>query len=261
MYQENSMGFGGGLYGLIAVLVVLFLFGGGNWNGNGNAATTAALMAGSANSVNQNTIELLKGQQNLQNTMNNNALAQLQTANANNISQLITANNNNISQLQANHQAELAQLGGFANLSQQIANQTSSMQLLGANIMSQQQQCCCETQKELIRMGDADQLAICRQTNEIENVITNTSNLVRTDLQQLGYNLNQATTAIIAANNAGVQAIKDLCNNHWTQDLQQKLIDAKGELSQNQQTLLLTNQLNAIAAAIAKIPTTAAAGA
>lgn len=254
MYQENAMGFGGGgLYGLIAILVVLFLFGGGGFFGN-NAANAA-------NNNCQNTIELLKGQQGLQNTMNNNAIAQLSSANSNNISQLMTANANNISQLQANHQAEIAQLGGFANISQAIANQTSAMQLMGANIMSQQQQCCCETQKELIKMAGDDQLAICQQTNSLNNTFSNALNQVRTDLAAIGYNINKNTTDIIAANAAGVQAIKDLCNSHWNQDLLQKYNDAKVELSQNQQTLLLTNQLNAIATAISKIPTTAAAGA
>ena len=249
MYSESSsLGFGG-IYGLIAVLVVLFLFGGGNFLNGGNYNNS------------QNTIELLKGQQNIQNQMSGNVLAQLQTANANNISQLMTANSNNISQLQANHQSEITQLGGFANISQAIANQTSAMQLMGANIMSQQQQCCCETQKNLIKMAGDDQLAVCRQTNELENAITNTANLIRSDLQQLGYNLNQATTAIITANNAGVQAIKDLCNTHWSQNLQNELADAKNQISQTNQTLLLTNQLNALQAQIAKIPTTATAGA
>ena len=97
MYNESFAGIGGGgIYGLIAVLVVLFLFGGGNgfWGNNNNN--------------NQNTIELLKGQQNLQNQMSNNAIAQLQTANT-----------NNISQLQADYQGQLAQMGGFANLNNQ----------------------------------------------------------------------------------------------------------------------------------------------
>ena len=240
MYEENVgfAGMGGGIYGLIAVLVVLFLFGGGNgfWGNNNNN--------------NQNTIELLKGQQNLQNQMSANAIAQLQTANT-----------NNISQLQADYNGQMAQLGGFANLNNAIGQQTAALQLMGANIMSQQQQCCCETQKELIKMAGDDQLAICQQTNSLNNTFNTALNQVRTDLAALGYNLSQATTAIIAANNNGVQQIKDLCNNHWVQDLQQKYTDAKNELSQNQQTLLLTNQLNAIATAISKIPTTAATGA
>lgn len=240
MYEENVgfAGMGGGIYGLIAVLVVLFLFGGGNgfWGNNNNN--------------NQNTIELLKGQQNLQNQMSANAIAQLQTANT-----------NNISQLQADYNGQMAQLGGFANLNNALGQQTAALQLMGANIMSQQQQCCCETQKELIKMAGDDQLAICQQTNSLNNTFNTALNQVRTDLAALGYNISQATTAIIAANNNGVQQIKDLCNNHWVQDLQQKYTDAKNELSQNQQTLLLTNQLNAIATAISKIPTTAAAGA
>lgn len=239
MYNESFAGIGGGgIYGLIAVLVVLFLFGGGNgfWGNNNNN--------------NQNTIELLKGQQNLQNQMSNNAIAQLQTANA-----------NNISQLQADYQGQLAQMGGFANIANAIAQQTSAMQLLGANIMSQSQQCCCETQKELIKMAGDDQLAICQQTNSLNSNLNASVNQLRTDLATIGYNINKSTAEIIAANAAGVQAIKDLCNNHWNQDLLQKYNDAKVELSQNQQTLNLTNQLNAIAQAISKIPTTATAGA
>ncbi len=238
MYNESFAGIGGGgIYGLIAVLVVLFLFGGGNgfWGNNNNS---------------QNTIELLKGQQNLQNQLSNNAIAQLQTANT-----------NNISQLQADYQGQLSQMGGFANIANAIAQQTSAMQLLGANIMSQSQQCCCETQKELLKMAADDQLAICQQTNSLNSNLNSSINQIRTDLSQLGFGLNKATTDIIAANAAGVQAIKDLCNNHWNQDLLQKYNDIKVELSQNQQTLNLTNQLNAIAQAISKIPTTAAAGA
>ena len=236
MYNENA-GLGS-FGGLIAILVVLFMFGGGNglWGGN--------------NAANQNTIELLKGQQNLQNQMSNNALTEV-----------VNANSNNIAQLQASYQSQRAQLGGMSNLSQQIANQTSTMQLMGADIMSKQQQCCCETQKELIKMAGDDQLAICQQTNSLNSNLNASVNQLRSDLAAIGYNINKSATEIIAANAMGVQSIKDMCNNHWNQDLLQKYNDAKVELSQNQQTLALTTQLNAIAAAIAKIPTTAAAGA
>ena len=236
MYNENA-GLGG-FGGLIAILVVLFMFGGGNglWGNNNNA--------------NQNTIELLKGQQNLQNQMSNNALTEV-----------VNANSNNIAQLQASYQSQIAQLGGMSNLSQQIAQQTSTMQLMGANIMSQEQQCCCETQKNLIKMAGEDQLAICQQTNSLNSNLNASVNQLRSDLAAIGYNINKSATEIIAANAMGVQSIKDMCNNHWNQDLLQKYNDAKVELSQNQQTLALTTQLNAIAAAIAKIPTTAAAGA
>lgn len=235
MYNESFAGIGGGgIYGLIAVLVVLFLFGGGNgfWGNNNNN--------------NQNTIELLKGQQNLQNQMSNNAIAQLQTANT-----------NNISQLQADYQGQLAQMGGLANINNAISQQTAQLQLLGANLAAQQQQCCCETQKELIRMAGEDQLAICQQTNNLNSNINSSVNQLRSDLAALGFGLSKSTTDIIAANAAGVQAIKDMCNNHWNQDLLQKYNDAKVELSQNQQTLTLTNQLNAILQAVLKIPTTA----
>lgn len=236
MYNESASGLGG-FGGLIAILVVLFMFGGGNgfWGNN-------------ANNSNQNTIELLKGQQNLQNQMSNNTISQLQTANA-----------NNISQLQADYQGQISQLGSFANLSQQIAQQTSTMQLMGANLGAQQQQCCCETQKELIKMAGEDQLAICQQTNSLNSNLNASVNQLRSDLAAIGYNINKSATEIIAANAMGVQSIKDMCNNHWNQDLLQKYNDAKVELSQNQQTLALTTQLNAIAAAIAKIPTTAGA--
>ena len=237
MYNESA-GLGG-FGGLIAILVVLFMFGGGN-----------GLWGNNANNNNQNTIELLKGQQNLQNQMSNNAISQLQTANA-----------NNISQLQANYQGQISQLGGFANLNNAIGQQTAALQLMGANIMSQQQNCCCETQKELIKMAGDDQLAICQQTNSLNSNLNASVNQLRSDLAAIGYNINKSATDIIAANAMGVQSIKDMCNNHWNQDLLQKYNDAKVELSQNQQTLALTTQLNAIAAAIAKIPTTAAAGA
>lgn len=237
MYQEGTTGFGGGLYGLIAVLVVLFLFGGnGAWGNNSNNSN--------------NTVELLKGQQSIQNSINGNTIAQLQTANA-----------NNISQLQADYQSQISQLGSMANLSQQIAQQTSAMQLMGANIMSQQQQCCCETQKELAEMSGENRLAVCQQTNALTNAMNNGLNQIRSDLAAIGYSINKSTADIINANAMGVQSIKDLCNAHWVQDLQQKYNDAKNELSQNQQTLALTTQLNAIASAIAKIPTATASAA
>ena len=249
MYNESG-GILGGWGGLIAIMVVLFTLGNNYFGGNrGNDLAAASMIAANSNNQN-NTIELIKGQQALQNSVNNNT-----------ISEIVNANNNNISQLQANYQNQMSQLGGFANLANQIAQQTSAMQLMGANLGAQQQSCCCETQKELIKMAGDDQLAICQQTNSLNNTFNNGLNQIRTDLAAIGYNINKNTTDIIAANAAGVQAIKDLCNNHWNQDLLQKYNDAKFELSQNQQTLLLTNQLNAIATAISKIPTTAAAGA
>lgn len=249
MYNESG-GILGGWGGLIAIMVVLFTLGNNYFGGNrGNDLAAASMIAANSNNQN-NTIELIKGQQNLQNQMSNNTISQLQTANA-----------NNISQLQADYQGQLAQMGGFANLNNAIGQQTSALQLMGANIMSQQQNCCCETQKNLIKMAGEDQLAICQQTNSLNSNLNASVNQLRSDLAAIGYNINKSATDIIAANAMGVQSIKDMCNNHWNQDLLQKYNDAKVELSQNQQTLALTTQLNAIAAAIAKIPTTAAAGA
>ena len=73
---------------------------------------------------------------------------------------------------------------------------------------------------------------------------------------QMGYDTQQQTCDILNAGERNTQRIVDVLNQHWNQDLQLKYQDAKAELSQLAQTNQLSAQLNSLAAAIAKIPTT-----
>lgn len=134
----------------------------------------------------------------------------------------------------------------------------NSVLLGNKDLTSALQSCCCTTQQSILKMGYENQLATQAQTSALMGRLDILGNGIAQGFAQVGYAQQQQTCDILNANEKNTQRIVDTLNAHWNQELQLKYQDAKAELSQLAQTSALTTQLNAIAAAVAKIPTTTA---
>ncbi len=134
----------------------------------------------------------------------------------------------------------------------------NSVLLGNKDLTSALQSCCCTTQQSILKMGYENQLATQAQTSALMGRLDVLGNGITQGFAQVGYAQQQQTCDILNANEKNTQRIVDTLNAHWNQELQLKYQDAKAELSQLAQTSALTTQLNAIAAAVAKIPTTTA---
>lgn len=153
---------------------------------------------------------------------------------------------------------------GVQNSITQVAGQVgmtgerviNSVLLGNKDLTSAIQNCCCNTQQSILKMGYEGQLATQAQTNALLERIGLLSTGMTQGFAQVGYATQQQTCDILNAGERNTQRIVDVLNQHWNQDLQLKYQDAKAELSQLAQTNQLSAQLNSLAAAIAKIPTT-----
>ena len=120
----------------------------------------------------------------------------------------------------------------------------AAMERGNTGILSAVQNCCCETQKELIRMQGNINLQICQQTGELRNGQRDLGQAITQGFAQSSFETQRQTCDIIAAGNANTQRIIDTLNNHWNDENQRKIQDLKFELSQERQNNLILNRLN-----------------
>lgn len=81
--------------------------------------------------------------------------------------------------------------------------------------------CCCNTQKEILKMGYENQLS----TQSLNNTLAK-------GFADLGYANKTSETNIIQNQNLNTQRLIDTMNNHWNQDLRDRIF----EMSQKAQT-------------------------
>ncbi|MCI9284332.1 MAG: hypothetical protein HFJ91_00650 [Muribaculaceae bacterium] len=171
----GMMGNNGGLFGgrgiedIIALVVVAAIFGNGNFgfggnNGNGRGDTERQMLM---DAIQRNGID---------------------------ISQLASTLNCSIGQLNS----------GITSVAQQICNLSAQSGQNTASIIAQMQQgnmaltqqicnCCCDI-KSLIAQGSADnRLAICQQTNAIQNDFQATNRGIERGFAEIGYTLRDQT--------------------------------------------------------------------
>lgn len=109
--------------------------------------------------------------------------------------------------------------------------------------------CCCSTQKEIIKMGYENQLANCNQTNTLVSAINTVNTGLERGFSNIAYETQAQTCQLLNAGNANTQRIIDTLNCHWNNELQQRYNDARLELSQKNQNEYLISQLKTTAAA------------
>ena len=110
------------------------------------------------------------------------------------------------------------------------------------------QNCCCNTQNNITKMGYENQLAIQGQTNSLQQSLNFVDSSVERGFSSVGYQMSQDKCDVIRAGQDNTQRIIDALNNHWYADIDRKYQDARLELSQQ-------NQTAALIAALGKAPT------
>lgn len=134
---------------------------------------------------------------------------------------------------------------------QQVAGQIgfSSERVINAvnmgdcNVIQAIQNCCCQTQQSILKMGYENQLANCNQTNVLSNAIQGVNVGLERGFSAVAYETQKQTCDLLNAGNSNTQRIIDVLNNHWNNELQQKYDDVRTELSQYRQSAYLISQL------------------
>lgn len=134
---------------------------------------------------------------------------------------------------------------GIARFSDQMGYRAeqiiSAMERGNSGILQAVSNCCCETQKELIRMQGNIDLAICKQTGELRNGQRDLGVAITQGFSQVGYQQGQDKCEILRAIEIGNQGIKDLLNTHWKDEQAREIQDLKNENALLKQTQRLLN--------------------
>lgn len=126
----------------------------------------------------------------------------------------------------------------------------NAINLGDANLTSALQNCCCQTQQNIIKMGYESQLGqkdivntIQTQTLAMQQGHSNITTEILRNLATITAQNQQDKCDILRSGELNTQRIVDVLNNHWTADLQQRYNDARLELSQLRQNETLISAL------------------
>ena len=192
------------------------------------------------------------------NTNHNNDLA-MQAINGNTsaIRELATSMNCDFNAVQmavCGVKSAIERIGGEIGMTgERVIN---SVLLGNKDLLQTIQSCCCENKMLVTQQGYENRLAQKDMQSAVTSRIDKLANGITQGFSATSYEAQRHANEIVQAGNANTQRIVDTLNAHWSAELMQKYNDAKAELSQSQQTNNITAQLNAIAAAIARIPLT-----
>lgn len=212
--MNNGFGGGNGMWFLL-----LLLLGGRGWNGWGNGN----------NGVNTE-FSLLQDQ--AQQNQNTNLLREAMRDNFSALQQLAQNLNCDFNTLNAcccDLKQAIAQVSGQVGFSaERVIN---AAQLGDMNIVQQLKDCCCATQKEILKMGYDNQLAICHQTGELRNGQRDLGQAVTQGFSQASFQAQQDKCEIIRAGEINTQRIIDTMNSHWADEKNTQILDLKNKLS------------------------------
>lgn len=125
----------------------------------------------------------------------------------------------------------------------------NAINLGDANLTSALQNCCCQTQQNIIKMGYENQLGQKDIVNQMQTGFSYTNAGLERAASNLGFQMSQMACDLKTNANANTQRIVDVLNNHWQSDLQQRYNDARLELSQQKQNATLIAALKTTATA------------
>lgn len=215
-----------------AYIMFLVLFGNGGFGGLGNRG----------NAVQDAEIQ---GQiQSLRTKLSDNHNSDL-------LMQAIKGNNDALATLGANLNCDFNQLQqgvcAVRSAVEQVAGQVgfSAERVINAaekgdaSIVQAIQNCCCNTQQSILKMGYENQLAIQGQTNDLQQGLNFVNSSVERGFSALGFQNAQDKCDIIRASQDNTQRIVDTLNQHWYADIERRYQDARLELSQQNQTAAL----------------------
>lgn len=103
------------------------------------------------------------------------------------------------------------------------------------NIIQALKDCCCTTQKEILRLGSDIALQTCQQTNELRNGQRDLGQAITQGFAQTAFQAQQDKCDIIRAGQDNTQRIIDTLNGHWRDEQANQIQDLKFQLSQERQ--------------------------
>ena len=222
-------------------LVFLMMFGrNGFWGNDGNGGLQRAEI--------QNQISALSSQ--MADNQNSNLLMDAIKGNSTAIGQLASNLNCDFNTLNQSICCVKSAIDSVAaNVGFSAERVINAVNMGDCGIITAVKDCCCSTQKEIIKMGYEHPLAYCNQSNPVTTAITAVHTGLERGFSNLAFETQSQTCQILNAGNANTQRIIDTLNNHWNADLQQRYNDARLELSQKNQNEYLIAQLKTTAAA------------
>ena len=261
-------GFGGGWNNPMMYIMYMWLF--RYMNGNGFGSDSEGL--------NWNNRALGQIQASIDNNHNADLTMEAIHGNANAIHELaqsFNVNYNTMSQAICGIKTAIEQVGASVGFSsERVINAVNAGD---ASLINAIQSASCATQKGILEMGYQSQLAnerqtnilgskidafmagnqlqTCQQTNSLQNSIFASTNAITNGINEnrqaiissfsnLSYILAQDTCAEIQAGKDNTQRIIDTLNNHWSQEQTLALADAKGQISNMQQTQTILAAIN-----------------
>ena len=227
-YNNGFGSFGNGIFDIfgLALVASMFGWGGGNgfggWSNNGSSAQIAALSS---------QLNTDSGRELLMNAITSQGEAS-RTA-VTNLATMLGQDFNLINQGVQGVQNALATIA--ANQGMNTLQVVNAIQSGDASIISQFQNCCCQTQKQIMEQGYQSQIATLNQTN------------------QLGSQADRNANAIINAINAQTVEMDNQFCAARERDMQAKIdtqadiiTQLRGQIDNANQTAQITNYVNAI---------------
>lgn len=235
---NNGFGsFGNGIFDIFGLALVASMFGwGGNngfggWGNNGNGAQIAAL---SSQLNTDSGRELLMNAITSQGEASRTAIGNL----ANALGQDFNLVNSGVQNIQ-NSLATIA-----ANQGMNVMQVVNAIQSGNCQLANQFQQCCCQTQKQILEQGYQSQIATLNQTN------------------QLGSQADRNTNALLNAINAQTVAMNDQFCAARERDMQAKIdtqsdiiTQLRGQIDNASQTNQIIGYVNSVIAPLQKTVT------
>ena len=229
MMAAMSGGMGGGWNNPFAYMMMLgmfrFMYGDG-WNNGGNGNVQRAEI--------QSQIDSLRNQ--MSDNHNSDLLMGAIQGNNQDLKTLAANLNCDFNALQSSVcgiQAAIQQVGGQVGFSAERVINAANLGNL--NIIQQLKDCCCQTQQNIIKMGNDNLLGQKDIINQMQQGFSYTNTGLERAASNLGFQMSQMACDLKTNANANTQRIVDTLNNHWNEDLQLRLNRAELELSQQRQ--------------------------
>lgn len=103
--------------------------------------------------------------------------------------------------------------------------------------------CCCDTQKELLRMQGDLRLASCQQTNVLQNGQRDLQVAVDKGFATSAYETQRQTCDLMANQDRNTQRLIDHMNQHWSDEKDNKIQKLELKLSQSEQNQVIIQNI------------------
>ena len=102
--------------------------------------------------------------------------------------------------------------------------------------------CCCQTQRQIADFRGDLFLQNCKDAAELRNGQRDLGQAITQGFSQVAFQAQQDKCDIIRAGQDNTQRIIDTLNNHWKDEQAREIQDLKAQLSQKEQTDILTQR-------------------